>query len=127
LVEFLYFLYSKSIVQYLRGEGLELFESPKIPEVNESTASTHAERNYETDKEWLEYCEWIKKFSKESIDHFLKGIEIGVQLKESWLASQGSSYIWNYLHHIVAQKNFTQILPILTHIFEALKKVGHNK
>lgn len=85
------------------------------------------DRNFETDKEWLEYCDWLNRLSKEAIDHFLRGVQIGVQLGESWLVSQGSTYVWNYLHHIFEKrKKFTQVLPFLGDVLDALKKVGHN-
>lgn len=124
---------------------MELFETPKEPRTNDvphiSRANVHrnknlelenkhtestVERNLENDKEWLEYCDWLNRLSKESIDHFLKGIQIGIQLNESWLVSQGSAYVWNYLHHIFVKKKFNQVIPILSEVLDGLKKVGHN-
>ena len=83
-------------------------------------------RDFATDKEWQAYCDWLMKLSKEAIDHFLRGIQIGVQLNESYIVSQGSTYAWNYLHHMIKQRKHKQITHILAEILEALKKVGHN-
>ncbi len=136
------------MIQYIRGEGIELFEKPKIPEneenhhhsfpnktvklneknenvKNESTTLS-SKRNYETDKEWLEYCEWLNKLCTYAVDHFLRGIQIGIQLDESWLVCQGAAYLWNYFHHIFEEKKFNKIVKILNEMFDALKKVGHN-
>ena len=85
-----------------------------------------SKRDFSTDKEWLDYCEWLNKLSKEAVDHFLRGIHIGVQLNESYLVSQGSTYTWNYIHHIIKQRKYKQVMPILSEVLEALKKVGHN-
>ena len=136
-----HFVLGESLVQYIRGEGVELFEKPKPPEIEEAEApkrvrlsddgssnqqSEPATRDFETDKEWLNYCEWINKLSKEAIDHFLRGIQIGVGLNESYLVSQGSTYIWNYLHHVFEQNKHKTVNPILIEVLDALRKVGHN-
>jgi hypothetical protein len=133
------------LIQYIRGEGIELFEKPKIPEqeenfhtlpnrtskINEKNENVKndnhsSKRNYETDKEWLEYCEWLNKHCLNAVDHFLRGIQIGIQLDESWLVCQGAAYLWNYFHHIFEEKKFNKIVKILNEMFDALKKVGHN-
>ncbi|CAF0832143.1 unnamed protein product [Brachionus calyciflorus] len=138
-----HFIFGEALVQYIRGEGIELNDKPKIPENTENSSNkvkrsdqsdTQIEdtklsvtlRDYENDKEWKEYCDWLASLCKESIDHFLKGIRIGVELKESWLVCQGSAYLWNYLHHIFEKKKNNQILPILTEIFDSIKKIGHD-
>jgi hypothetical protein len=82
----------KSLIQYIRGEGIELFDKPKIPEqeennhtipnrntkLNDKNENTSSKRNFETDKEWLEYCEWLNKLCTNAVDHFLRGIQIGI-------------------------------------------------
>lgn len=134
------------MVQYIRGEGIELFDKPKIPDMTEQNqlvsgkkvkiADENSEeqglgiqnpgRDFENDKEWKEYCDWLNKLCKEAVNHFLKGIQIGVELNESWLVCQGSAYTWNYLHHILEKKKYPQILPILNEVLDALRKVGHD-
>ena len=142
------------MIQYIRDEGIELFEKPKIPEIEENVHPnslktlkkpienieqnndsnqvtvksdlTQSKRDFASDKEWLAYCDWLNKLSKEAVDHFLRGIQIGVQLNESYLVSQGSTYAWNYLHHIIKQRKQKQVIHILAEVLDALKKVGHN-
>lgn len=47
-------------------------------------------RSLSTDKEWLEYNEWLNKLCHTALKHFLRGIQIGIHLNESWLVCQGS-------------------------------------
>lgn len=136
----------KALVQYIRGEGLELFEKPKPPQ-NESSLHRMRKRpddaesgagagnkqdhqattrNYDTDPEWLAYCEWVQALNKQAIDQFLRGIQIGVQLGESWLVSQGSAYVWNYLHYKIEKRQFVQLIPVLGECLDGLRKIGHN-
>lgn len=120
-------------MQYIRGEGVELFEKPQPPNPEESTHAHHHNsahqqnhRDFNTDPEWLAYCEWLNGLSKQAVDHFLRGIQIGVQLSESWLVSQGSAYLWNYFHHKLEKRSFNQLVSTLTECLDALRKVGHN-
>lgn len=83
-------------------------------------------RDFDSDPEWLAYCDWLQRLSKQSIEHFLRGIQIGVQLGESWLVSQGSAYVWNYLHHKIEKKSFALLVPTLSECLDALRKIGHN-
>jgi hypothetical protein len=142
-----HFIFGEAIVQFVRQENVELFEKPPLPDLNDklnnnnraivkfSSDTGNDESNQiekpqisaENQQEWQEYCDWLLKLSKEAIDHFLRGIIIGVQLNESWVVTQGGAYIWNYLHHLFEKKKYTQAVPILTELLDALKKVGHNK
>lgn len=83
-------------------------------------------RDFKTDKEWLDYCDWLDTLSKEAMDHFIRGVEIGVELNESWLVSQGCAYAWNYMHHIFENNNHKKVVGTLTTLLNALKKTGHN-
>lgn len=134
------------MVQYIRSEGVELFERPKPPTNSlavDTAISKHANldktkketnknrnegRNFDTDPEWQSYCQWLNALSKQVVENFLRGIQIGVHLGESWLVSQGCIYIWNYLHSMIEKKNFGEqrlVVTILAECFEALKKCGH--
>jgi hypothetical protein len=84
-------------------------------------------RNFNTDKEWLEYCEWLNKLCHSAMKHFLRGIQIGILLNESWIVCQGATYAWNYMHHIFEQKKHSQMNSILNELVIALQKVGHDK
>lgn len=132
------------MVQYIRGEGVELFERPKPPaemlnnemknklrdasktKIESGGEQKSTYRDFETDTEWTAYCDWLQRLSKQSVEHFLRGIQIGVQLGESWLVSQGAAYVWNYLHHKIEKRNFNQLVPTLNECLDALRKVGHN-
>lgn len=129
----------KSLAQYIRGEGLELLDRPRPPKEHVQESSMHRSqskqdeaskqkqsRNYDTDTEWLAYCDWLQGLSKQAIDQFLRGIQIGVQLDESWLVSQGCAYIWNYVHHKIEKRQFNELVPILGECLNALRRVGHN-
>jgi hypothetical protein len=117
---------------YDKPAAPELPETAKI-KISDQSDSTVLDtklglqiRDFETDKEWKEYCDWLSKLCKEAVDHFLKGIQIGLELKESWLVCQGSAYLWNYFHHIIDKKRNNQVLGVLTEIFDSIKKVGHD-
>ena len=123
-------------MQFIRSEGVELFDKPKPPEMNEVTGKRPADilkqeavpkRNFSTDKEWLDYCEWLSRLSIEAVHHFSRGVQIGVGLHESYIVCQGSAYAWNYLHHIFDERKYNQVTSILSELFEALKTVGHGK
>lgn len=120
------------MIQYIRGESIELFDKPKPPKppVNSNETSTfnikfQKQRDFETDTEWHEYCEWSQALCEETIKHFLRGIKIGVSLNESWIVCQGAAYCWNYLHHIFEQHRHSQVNHILTEVLDAIKKVTH--
>ncbi|RNA35698.1 cilia- and flagella-associated 46-like, partial [Brachionus plicatilis] len=133
-----------SLIQYLRGEGIELFEKPRPPVADDSTTHKFAKladqsesemdstksnikkRDFANDQEWKEYCEWLNRLCKEAVDNFLQGIKIGIELRESWLVCQGSAYLWNYFHHLIEKRQNNHIVSILTEIFDAIKKVGHD-
>lgn len=145
------------MVQYIRGEGVELFERPKPPsdqldnnesrnrsqvrvvrdnaskstKDDEDDKSSHqsqhrSQRDFAADPEWTGYCEWLQNLSKQAVEHFLRGIHIGVQLGESWLVSQGVTYVWNYLHHRAEKRQFNQVVSVLSECLDALRKAGHN-
>ena len=59
--------------------------------------------------------------------HFLRGVQIGILLNESWIVCQGATYAWNYMHHIFDQKKHSQVNSILSELVIALQKVGHDK
>ena len=75
-----------------------MFDKPKIPDlidtshvklnVNRTQPET-SRRNFATDKEWLDYCEWLNKLCHRAMKHFLRGVQIGILLNESWLVCQG--------------------------------------
>jgi hypothetical protein len=130
----LFFL--KALIQYIRGENIDLFEKPHPPQAAVSPLDSHnaltteknfIQRNFETDVEWHEYCKWLQGLCDEAVKDFLKGIKYGVLLNESWIVCQGAAYLWNYLHHLFVQNKYSQVTQILTEILEALKKVGHDK
>lgn len=98
----------------------------KQDEKKAAGATTTSTRDFNTDPDWLAYCEWLQRLSKQSIEHFLRGIQIGVQLGESWLVSQGSAYVWNYLHHKIEKRAFNPLVGTLSECLDALRKVGHN-
>jgi hypothetical protein len=142
-----HFIFGEALVHFIRQESVELFERPPLPDLTEhkqqmvrfgdkaaaaaaaaaQASNSPAQLSPENELEWKEYCDWLSKLSKEAIDHILRGIQIGVQLNESWLVTQGGAYIWNYLHHMFEKKKFNQVVSILTELLDALKKVGHNK
>jgi len=125
------FEFLKAMIQFIRNEGIELFESPKSPELDEANnqkqSESLAKRDFQTDKEWIGYCDWLAKLCKEAVNHFLRGIQIGIQLNESWLVCQGCAYLWNYLNHKFEQKKHKQVIHILLEMYESLRKVGHNQ
>ena len=135
-----HFIFGESLVQYLRGEGVELFEKPKTPttthhddhhhhhhvhQPKEGEQQVQHSRDFNTDAEWLAYTTWIANLCQEAVKQFLRGIQIGCQLNESWLVCQGAAYIWNYLHHLFEQKKYAQVNGILVETLDALRRVGH--
>ena len=123
-------------MHFIRQEGINLFEKPEIPEIidpsqkmnpkknNEQATSisrlsklNDVKRDFKTDSEWLEYTEWLDKLSKEAMDHFIRGVQIGIELNESWLVCQGCAYVWNYMHHIYFHTNVSFILFVISVIF----------
>lgn len=63
--------------------------------------------------------------SEEAVNSFLRGLNLGVELEESWLVCSGATYIWNYNNHILTQLRHREILDPLTVVLDGLKKVGH--
>ena len=119
-------------MQFIRGENIELYDKPKIPQLPtdliESTITKFQKfRNFETDVEWHEYCEWLQSLCEEIIKDFLRGVKIGVLLNEAWIVCQGAVYCWNYFHHIFEQKRHSVVNNTLSELLDGLRKVGHNK
>jgi hypothetical protein len=134
-----HFIFGEALVHYIRQEGVELLEKPPVPDLTDHKLQVvkfgdrqappdgALKSQMSAEVEWKEYCDWLNRLSKEAIDHFLRGVQIGVLLNESWLVTQGGAYIWNYLHHMFEKRKFGQVVHILTELLDALKKVGHNK
>lgn len=137
----IHFIFGEALVQYIRQEGIELFEKPPMPELvdnlkpnaiklgnkeNTTEAKSGQALSPEIEKEWNEYCEWLQRLSQECVGHFLRGIQIGVELNESWLVTQGGAYMWNYFHHIIEQRKFTVLVQPFTTLVDSLRKCGHN-
>lgn len=132
------------MVQYIRGEGIELYQKPNPPVSHDSsvykiaklvdqseseidqTKSNTNKRDFENDQEWNKYTNWLNNLSKEAVKNFLQGIKIGIELQESWIVCQGSAYLWNYFHHLIDKRQSSQILSVLTEMFDAIKKIGHD-
>ena len=121
-------------MQFIRGENIELYDKPKIPqlpadpqELSSTMTKFQKFRNFETDTEWLEYCQWLQAISEEIVKDYLRGVKIGVVLNESWIVCQGSVYCWNYFHHIIEKNRHNSLVSVLSELLEGLKKTGHNK
>lgn len=151
----IHFIFGESMIVFIRNEGINLYERPAQPDMSadlkmimkskahinrnddssdkstlnvsrQSKMAAEFRRDFKTDGEWLEYVQWLEKLSKETMEHFLRGVEIGVELGESWLVSQGCAYAWNYIHHMVEKKSYTKVVNVLNTLLNALKKTGHN-
>ena len=121
-------------MQFIRGENVEIYDKPKPPQsASDSTDLITSVnkfqkiRNFETDAEWIEYCQWLQALYDEIIKNFLRGVKIGVLLNESWIVCQGAAYCWNYFHHIFEQRRHSQVNQVLTELLDGIKKVGHNE
>ena len=71
------------------------------------------------------FSDWIGDLSKFCTEAFIRGLELGVDLGESWLVCSAITYLWNHNNHILSHDRQREIVPTLTTIFEALKKFGH--
>jgi len=143
-----HFIFGEALVQFLRNEGIELFDKPDTPELDKANHQTTTKktndtklrlsikqndhhslfprRDFRTDREWLDYTEWLDSLSREVMDHFMRGVEIGVQLNESWLVCQGSAYAWNYMHHIFEKNNHKRVVGTLNQVLDAMRTTGHS-
>jgi hypothetical protein len=63
--------------------------------------------------------------SETATESFLRSIELGVELSESWIICSAATYLWNYNNHIFAQNRHREIVDVLQTVLDGLRKVGH--
>jgi len=51
--------------------------------------------------------------------------ELGIELEEQWIVSNGAVYLWNYNQHHVAAARYKQLVPTFEKILFGLQKIGH--
>ena len=73
----------------------------------------------------VDFSEWIDSLSKESIDAFLRAVNLGVELNEAWVVCSSASYIWNYNNHTMTQLRHREMVETLKEVLTGMKKVGH--
>jgi len=73
------------------------------------------------------FSDWIKSLSEDATGSFVRGLELGSELREAWLVCCSATYVWNYNNHVLTQLRHREIMPTLTTVFDGMKKVGHAK
>ncbi|XP_064631435.1 cilia- and flagella-associated protein 46-like isoform X3 [Lineus longissimus] len=119
------FINGEASVHLLRSEGIQLGDSPIPPEDKSKRPKGYVAKKPEEDPDWLDYCDWIKMLSDTATNSFLRSIDLGVELNESWVVCSATAYLWNYNNHILTQNRHREITDTLHAMLDGLKKVGH--
>ncbi|XP_016110300.1 cilia- and flagella-associated protein 46-like [Sinocyclocheilus grahami] len=113
-----HFINAEVIVLKLRSEGVELNGSAVAPDEKWT-------RPPEDDAHWNLYSDWIKDLSAYATGGFLRGAELGAELREDWLVVNAAVYLWNYNSWLLATGGHRLLLPTFRRLLELLRQTGH--
>ena len=114
------------LVQLLKCHDCKIHEPPVL---TEDIIKKHQKfvpgSNPLEDGDWVEYQNWLKSISEESIDCFLRAGEHAKSLSEPLLAVNASVCLWNYCTHLFTAHNHRQIVQKLEVALGFLRHLGH--
>ncbi|XP_016414315.1 cilia- and flagella-associated protein 46-like [Sinocyclocheilus rhinocerous] len=113
-----HFISAEVTVLKLRSEGVELNGSAVAPDEKRT-------RPPEDDAHWNLYSDWIKDLSAYATGGFLRGAELGAELREDWLVVNAAVYLWNYNSWLLATGGHRLLLPTFRRLLELLRQTGH--
>jgi len=118
------FIAGEAYVQMVQNHGILFNEKPTNPMKN-----FQLKKNYSAietqNQHWNYYCEFIRKSNERATNFFLRGVDIGVQIKQSWMVCSGAAYLWNYNCHLLYEHRYAKLVPTLKYLLKAFKKTGH--
>ncbi|XP_058652539.1 cilia- and flagella-associated protein 46-like isoform X3 [Onychostoma macrolepis] len=113
-----HFISAEVTVLKLRSEGVELNVSAVAPDEKQT-------RPPEDDAHWNLYSDWIKDLSAHATGGFLRGAELGAELREDWLVVNAAVYLWNYNSWLLVTGGHRLLLPTFRRLLELLRQTGH--
>ncbi|XP_076807691.1 cilia- and flagella-associated protein 46-like isoform X3 [Clavelina lepadiformis] len=121
----MHFLHGEAIIHLLRCENIKLNDeavpSHQLKETHNVSAMPTGE-----EAEWAVYVDWIHKLNISATKAFLRSIEIGIELKETWIVCNGAAYLWNYNNHLLNDMRFTVLVPTFEKVLSGMVEVGHS-
>lgn len=119
------FIRGEALIRLLRKENVELNDEPVFPTDMSKRPKSYSSIVPAEDKNWNIYTEWISQLNSKITACFIRGLEHGTSLKETWLVGNAAVYFWNYSTHIIRQSRYSEITETLNSILEGFKKVGY--
>ncbi|XP_077976409.1 cilia- and flagella-associated protein 46-like [Styela clava] len=122
-----HFINGEALVHLLQCQGLKLNQAPRFPtDAHQRPKSSAGFKMAEIDPDWMTYTEWIKLLSNSSTRSFLRAIELGVRLRESWIVCSGTAYLWNYNKHLISDGQLSHLIEVFEAALTGLRAIGHS-
>uniref|UniRef100_H2Y0L3 Uncharacterized protein n=1 Tax=Ciona intestinalis TaxID=7719 RepID=H2Y0L3_CIOIN len=121
-----HYINGEALIHLLRCEGLKLNESPDPPVDNRQRPKGHEYKKPEQEPEWAEYTDWIHHLNKQATSAFLRAIELGIELEETWIICSGAAYLWNYSNHLLVASRYTELAPMFQQVLFGMQQIGHS-
>ncbi|XP_029496742.2 cilia- and flagella-associated protein 46 isoform X1 [Oncorhynchus nerka] len=112
------FINAEATIHKLRSEGVQL-NTPAAPPEERGL------RLPEDNPQWAVYRDWIQDLSAYATSNFLRGAELGAEIREAWVVVNAAVYLWNYNSHLVAVGEQRRLLPTFQRAVELLRQTGH--
>ncbi|XP_029553954.1 cilia- and flagella-associated protein 46 isoform X5 [Salmo trutta] len=112
------FINAEATIHKLRSEGVQLNTPAAPPEERGLRLS-------EDNPQWAVYRDWIQDLSAYATSNFLRGAELGAEIREAWVVVNAAVYLWNYNSHLVAAGEQRRLLPTFQRAVELLRQTGH--
>ncbi|XP_026079139.1 cilia- and flagella-associated protein 46 [Carassius auratus] len=113
-----HFINAEVTILKLRSEGVELNGSAVAPDEKQT-------RPPEDHTPWTLYSDWITGLSAYATGGFLRGAELGAELREDWLVVNAAVYLWNYNSWLLSSGGHRLLLPTFRRLLELLRQTGH--
>ncbi|CAJ1066948.1 LOW QUALITY PROTEIN: cilia- and flagella-associated protein 46 [Xyrichtys novacula] len=111
----IHFISAEATIQKLQTEG-EKLNSPPVP------AEDREECMSEADEDWVVYRNWIQTLSTDATSSFLRGAELGAEIREPWVITNAAIYLWNHSSHLLAAGEYKRLLPTFQTLVEMLQE-----
>nr|CAB3230219.1 tetratricopeptide repeat protein 40 [Phallusia mammillata] len=121
-----YFVKGEAFIHLLQCEGLKLNESPTAPVDTRQRPKGHEYKKPEEEPAWAEYTDWIHDINHQATNAFLRAVELGIELEETWLICSGSAYIWNYNNHLLVAHKYTELVQTFDKLLFGMQEIGHS-
>lgn len=121
------FINGEALIHLLQCQGLKLNQSPRLPSSSHQRIKSSSSAVPSTEgSDWTSYTKWIQLLGNSVTKSFLRAIEIGVDLNESWIGCSATAYLWNYNKHLISESQYSQLVEVFETALNGLRTTGHS-